>query len=252
MQKYFPASLIAAFLFIVLLLPACKLGKNSLEATKDRDADFLINKMVTNQVNVEWFSAKIKAKHESEDLSIGFSGNIRMKKDSIIWLNVKKFGFEVARVQIEKDSIFVIDRFNDEFIAEDLQYVQRMVNFPANFSMIQSILLGNPVFFTKNLMAGIENKTYHLKSKEGKEPNSEYILDGQYKILSMEFSEPTKKRWLTVDQAGYSEIQNQNFAHERVLSMDSPDTGKLKVELSFSDVIFNEPTSFPFSKPANY
>jgi hypothetical protein len=252
MHKYFSTGFLTVVLLSFFLFPACKLGKNSLEATKDRDADFLINKMVTNQVNVEWLSAKIKAKHESEDLSIGFSGNIRMKRDSIIWLNVKKFGFEVARVQIEKDSIFVIDRFNDEFIAEDLQYIQRMVNFPANFSMIQSILLGNPVFFTKNLMAGIENKTYHLKSKDGKEPVSEYILDGQHKILSMQFSEPGKNRWLSIDQTAYSELQKQNFAHERILRMDSPDTGKLKVELSFSDVVLNEPTSFPFSKPADY
>jgi hypothetical protein len=244
--------LLAFLVLTIFILAGCRLGKDSLEATKDRDAEFLMEKMIGNQVNVEWLSAKIKAKHESEDLNISFSGNLRMKKDSVIWLNIKKFGFEVARVLIQPDSIFVIDRFNDEFIAEDLQFVQRMVNFPANFQMIQSMLLGNPVFFTTKLESSLVNKMYQLKSTKGSSPSSLYILDGRYQLREMKMEETANKRFLEVVQTEFMPLKKAAFPKNRVLQMDSPDTGKMQVELQFTDIEWDVPKSIPFKKPANY
>ncbi|MCB0661207.1 MAG: DUF4292 domain-containing protein [Saprospiraceae bacterium] len=245
---------ITSFLFIVLsiLTVGCRLGKESLDATKERDAAYLQKKLIGQQVKADWFSAKIKAKHDSEDLSISFSGNLRMQKDSAIWMNIKKFGFEVARVLIQPDSIFVIDRFNNEFIAEDLQFVQRMVNFPANFSMIQSMLLGNPVFFTRTLTSSIENKQYKLSSSNGSTPKSTYWMDGRYQLVQMKFEEPSEKRWLDMSQSEFVMQDKSPFAQKRVLHMDSPDTGKMTVELEFSDIEWNVPKSMPFNKPDHY
>jgi hypothetical protein len=250
MKQTLKFSYLLILLFIII--GGCRLGKESLEATRERNADFLMQKMIENQVNVDWFSARIKAKHESEALNISFTGNLRMKKDSVIWMNIKKFGFEVARVLIQPDSIFVIDRFNDEFIAEDLQYVQRMINFPANFQMIQSMLLGNPVFFTTKLESALKNKMHHLQSRKGTSPSTQYLLDGKYQLREMNLEEAAENRFLSVLQGEFVKIGKNSFSINRILKMDSPDTGKLQVELTFSDIEWDVPKSIPFNKPINY
>ena len=46
---------------------------------------------------------------ESSQLNQSANTMIRFRRDSVIWLNVKKFGFNVARAQITRDSVFMLN-----------------------------------------------------------------------------------------------------------------------------------------------
>ena len=174
------------FIFLIftcsLLALSCK-TKKAVTKTNDGDAkeltgSFLMKKLITNQVNTDWVNGKVKINAKSKDLpggSMSFTGTIRMQKDKAIWLSVKKFGFEAARVLIEPDSVFVNMRMFGDNIREDLGYVQRKLNFPANFEMLQAIMLGNPVFFTKEFEAKADSTGYQMYS-ETSSPRSNYLI----------------------------------------------------------------------------
>ncbi|HMR44382.1 MAG TPA: DUF4292 domain-containing protein [Saprospiraceae bacterium] len=238
---------------LAALLASCKTGRNLAGAPlKERSPDYLLRKMIDNQVDAKWLSAKLKVNHKSEELTIGFTGNLRLCKDSLIWIQVKKFGFEVARAQVTKDSVFVIDRIHNEYTAAGMDYIRQMINFPANFEMLQALLLGNPVFFTKNLSTEIVDNEYKLGSTESR-PKSEYRLDRDYLLKRMFFPEEQPERKMSMELDKYQPAgKRRNFSYLRKLNMSSRETGNLQVDLEFSDLEFDVPKSTPFEVPSGY
>ncbi len=236
---------------IALLALSCK-SKKIATGTKtevvENTAKSLQNLMIRNQVSADWLSAKLRLNLKSEQLTIGLSGNLRLEKDKAIWINVKKFGIEAARVLIEPDSIFVIDRFGGNNIAEDLSYVQRKMNFPANFQMLQALVLGNPVFFTNDLEMKSDSTGLVLFS-ESSTPKSHYVLDeSNYALRQMSFRESAPPRLMAVELSDYQLIGDRNFSHTRVIDADSKDSGKVNLKIQMSSVEFDLPKKMPFKK----
>ena len=237
-----------------LLALSCKTKK---VVTKDGGAkeltgNFLMKKLITNQVNTGWMTGKVKLNAKSKDLpggAMSFSGTIRMEKDKAIWLSVKKFGFEAARVLIEPDSVFVNVRFGGENIREDLGYVQRKLNFPANFEMLQSIMLGNPVFFTKEFEAKADSISYQLYS-ETSSPRSQYVIkSADFLIEKMLFEESNPSRKMEINQSNYQLTEGVgNFPYFRNYEMNSNETGDVNLKMEFSSVEFGQPAKMPFKK----
>ena len=237
---------------LAFLVLSCKSKKTvtetKIEPVAESSAEALRSMMIRNQVSADWFSAKLKLNLKSEKLTIGLSGNIRLEKDKAIWINVKKFGLEAARVLIQPDSIFVKDRFGGNDIAEDLSYVQRSMNFPANFQMLQALVLGNPVFFTNDLEMKKDSAGLALFSESSK-PKSHYLLnESDYSIQSMTFKEDNPMRYMEIQQSDYQEIVNRVFSHLRVIDADSQESGKTNLKIQMSAIEFDVPKNMPFKK----
>lgn len=251
-KKYFLFSLLAWS--ILAGMPSCKTPKTlSSNDLKDRSPEYLMKKLAASQMEADWLSAKLKVSYKSDEFSMGFSGHIRMQKDSAIWINVRKLGFEVARALITKDSVYVIDRFNNEFQAESLDYIRRMMNFPATFDMLQSIVLGNPVFFSKSIQSELNGQGYRLWT-EGQSPKGEYLLNGiDFSLKKMCFREEQPNRVFEIELSKYGEAaKRRNFSYFRELKMNSRETGQVTAEIEFSDVEIDVPKTMPFEIPANY
>lgn len=251
MKNYLLVSI--SFLSVVLLF-SCKTKKVNSGTTvivKEKKADVLVENMITNQVKADWFSSRIKLNVEGDAvMNIGLSGTLRMEKDKAIWVSLKKFGFEVARALITPDSAYVLDRINGNNIAEDIGYVQRKMNFPANFQMLQAMVLGNPVFFTKDFETKIDSTGYTLWS-ETSSPKSTYLLGGgDFSLKAMAFEEYNPKRLMKVNLENYQLVGGQrNFSHNRYFDIRSEGTGDMKVKLVLSNIEFDVEKNMPFTKP---
>ncbi|MDP5169937.1 MAG: DUF4292 domain-containing protein [Bacteroidia bacterium] len=74
-----------------------------------------------------------------ENLSVNYRINI--VKDSAIMIRVIKL-IEAARILITPDSIFVQDRINSQLISCDFKIAEETVGLPADFGLLQDMLLG--------------------------------------------------------------------------------------------------------------
>jgi hypothetical protein len=72
--------------------------------------------------------------------------NIRMKKDSIIWLSVTGVGLEVARGIITPDSIVFMDKIHKDYFVFNYEQLSKQYNFDLNFALLQSVIIGNLPF----------------------------------------------------------------------------------------------------------
>lgn len=73
---------------------------------------------------------------------ISFNGRAYVERDKSIYLSLRKFGMEVARLYLTNDSLVAVDKFNRRYVAESLSSV--LASCPVTVGDIQSLLTGQP------------------------------------------------------------------------------------------------------------
>jgi len=242
-------------MLLPLLILSCKTIKKGedFELKKTKSEKFLLKKMIENQVDAESLAAKAKVTVRDESGVTKFTANFRWLKDSLIWMNFKKVSVEAARVQITADSIVILDRMNKKYIAEDFIFAQQQYNLPTGFAGLQAFLLGNPIFFTKDLVADIDDNRYHLKGKTDRY-ETEYWLDAvDFSLRKMRVDDFRSGRVLEYELGDYGKLEDgQNFSYFRQLKLTSREFGDMSVKMELSKVEFDEVGEIKFSIPDHY
>lgn len=245
------------FFFGIVLLLAFTSCKGTRQAAgkplKERSAKYISKRIDQNKVDVNWLSGKGKIYFKGNGQSIRGTFTIRMKKDSVIWMNVKKFGIEGARMLITRDSVYAINRLEKSYIAKDISFVQQEYNLPADFQALQEVLLGNAIMVDNELDVAIDELQYHLEDKDA-ELQRAYWFDGyDFRLHRMVFEEPRQARKVSVEQKEFKQVNEKiNFSYFRQLNIDSPDSGEVTVELTYTDVEVNVPKTIKFDIPSRY
>ncbi len=241
-------------LLVTLSLLSCKSLRRvqSTHLTPKSNA-FLMQHLLESQVHANWFAGKAKITYADEYNRESFSTNIRIRKDSIIWMNFKKFSLEGARVLIRPDSIFVIDRINGQYAAKSFEYAQREYNLPVGFQGLQAILLGNPVFFSSETTASVDS-TYYLLSQKTDRLEARYWLGGTDLLLHRFFyNDFRNSRSMDLLSSDYRKLAGkQSFSYVRRFNLNGPDRRLTQVNIEFSKVEINVPQKIEFEIPAHY
>jgi hypothetical protein len=240
---------------LLLLVSACGSSKklNKEEDLEKKRLEEIYQKVGERQLRSDWMDARAKIKYEDANMQVGATAYIRVKKDSIIWVSVRKMGFEVARIQIQQDSVFVLDRLNNEYMKKPISAIKDYIELPANFQIIQSLVYGHPVFFsTQRPSVTIIDRNYRL-SLNTPEMNSEYLIDEDYLLKSVDLLEVRTGQSFAIRFDDYQiEDGNQNFSYIRLFKMDSPVSGQASLDVKFSKVEFNVPKNISFEIPEKY
>lgn len=101
--------------------------------------------------NFQWMSAKIQVEIVSGDTTLtsqpsplNLSGTIRMRRDSTVWISLSALlGMESVRAMVTQDSVFVINRMGQNYLAEPNTKVGKRFRVPTSLTEVQSLLLGN-------------------------------------------------------------------------------------------------------------
>ena len=199
---------------------------------------------------------------ESTQLNQSANTMIRFRRDSVIWMNVKKFGFNVARAQITRDSVFMINYFQSSYIAQPLSYVEQKFGLPADFDLLQNFLLGKPIFLTdkKQLTLNTPKENAVILRGSNDRWTAEYQFDWTSKQLTeMTFSEQKAQRTLKISYQNYAPLADADgkqrpFAYLRTITIESPQTGKAKVaiEIEAESLEVNVVKSIKFEIPSDY
>lgn len=244
-----------ALLVAILLLPACKSSRPATGRIDEKlSARAVLDRMVRNQVRAEWLDARARIGFAGDGTEASATANIKLRRDSVIWISVKKFGFEVARAQVTKDSVYVVNRIDNEYTIAPLSYLAEKYRLPADYSMIEQLLLGNPILWVRDgWQSETEEGLYRLQAKRGAEENHLWVSPGNFKLQRMEFRDEADGRRLDVKLDKYSRLDSQTeFSYLREIELNSRETGPATVEIEYSQIEINVPTSIRFEIPAHY
>ena len=205
-------------------------------------------------------STKASIKYRDDNQGISLTSYIRIKKDSLIWLNVKKFGIEAARVQITPDSIYIMDRINKQLITKPFDFVHRQFNMPSvvakalDFKALQNLFLGNPVFIpVEKTTATIDEKGYRIDGTYEDIESHTYLNGIDYELTKTEFIDNYDGKEVRFGFDKYQNANNgENFSYFRTINLTTTETGTLAMTIDLSKLELDIPTSFNFNVPTKY
>jgi len=132
----------AAMIAATLTFTACNSSKN---VVKDKpvasNSAELISKVVGQaQQHTTYFGSKLKFSVEVGKQQLSVSGNLRMKRDDVIRLQLNALGLvEAARLEFTRDSVLIMDRINKQYIKAPYGDVDFLRDSGINFHMLQSL-----------------------------------------------------------------------------------------------------------------
>ena len=212
----------------------------------------LLDYLNTHQNSVDWLYAKAKVSLNHPELSMSFSSTIKMENGQALWGNGKKIGFEAGRFLIQKDSVFVINRLDKSYLAEDLDYLKKN-NLPDGLPAVQQLLLGNPVLsFDESYTVQKAPKGIKVSGKY-QDVDVVYFYEMPSLVLQkVIFSQAEKKKKLELSLGEYALIDDKiNFAYLRNISIQN---GKERygAEIKFTKVEIDVPQDIKFNIPKHY
>ncbi len=106
----------------------------------------LYRKLNENQFEYDNLSLKFSAELNFGEEKEEFSGIIRMQKDTAIWISLRSYNIEGARLLITKDSVKFINRIEKTYYAGDFDFIKDRFEMDLDYNMLQAIIT-NTFFF---------------------------------------------------------------------------------------------------------
>lgn len=251
-------------------LLSCKTQRTIIKAPiKEQGADYLINKLDENEFRFKWFSARFSASYAQDKKKTDFSGQIRIQKDSVIWISISPaMGIEMVRLMITNDSVMFLNRWEKTYFKGDYTVVNRFLQTNLNFDILQSFIIGNDFQFYENasFRAAQDGGLYRLSTMGRNKIKKEFENNdnGPLMLIQNIWLDPYSFKILRVNVKEYL-LDNRKFEayYDDFQSLDDQliptsinvnvtSQSLQEINIKFSKLSLNEPFTFPFSIPSKY
>ena len=258
--------MLISFLFIV---SACSVSKRTIKAPlKEQGAEYLFQNLKSHELKYDFLSARFSASFSQNKKSTTFSGQIRIQRDSSIWISISPImGIEMVRVLITPDSIKYMNRIDKSYFIDNFDYINTLINSTLDYDMLQSFLTGNDFSFYENssFRAGIDNQEYKLittnrkKLKKYVRHNEEISIPIQniwlnaetFKISKVLIRELTPNARKLEGVYEYSMNEGQLMPVKVRFDLETMDH-KNTIEMDYSKISLSNDLRFPFTIPDKY
>ena len=221
-----------AVLVLPLMLAACGTKKKAVQDSKTSvpttmKAQQFLQKVNDNAQYAKFITSKVKFSVEVGNQQLTLTGNLKMKRDDVIRLQLMAFGFvEAGRLEFTKDYVLIMDRINKQFIKANYNQLDFMRNSGLNFFSLQSL------FWNELFQPGKSKVTDELLN------NYQTDLIGEDAVISMENGK-LSYRWLA-DKEG-ALIKMANIMYEDKIR------GDYQLNWDYEDFHANGKRFFPFT-----
>ena len=159
-----------AVLAMPLILSSCASKKKAVVEEKPLTAEQrsglgFIEKVRENAIEKKFITSKVKFSVEVGAQKLTLTGNLKMKRDDVIRLQLMAFGFvEAGRIELTKDYVLIMDRINKQYLKAPYVQVDFLRNNGLNFNSLQSLFWNelskpNQYAATRNAADTIPNYT---------------------------------------------------------------------------------------------
>ena len=246
---------------VFLLLTAC--GKKPISTSQGPVPE----ELAIEETDFDYLSSSSKIRYSSEDQNVSATANIRIKKDSAIWISVTPgFGIEAARGLITRDSVIFINRLEKEYSAFSFQELSDKFNFNINYDLLESVLVGD---MPRELAAAdqVKKQSDHFLIRQQEEALTiDNFVDARLmRVDRVAVVDETNrgaqsgkrsKNTLNLQYEDFEKVDNQWLPFKSVMSLDYQSRGqkrRIQVDIQFKKInIVKESLRFPFSIPDKY
>lgn len=273
-MKIILTTILCIFVFLCSnFISSCRSSKNISKAISKKDSiineialdkktnldsikivESTLQKIDSNFIGFNSFSAKVKVDYNAEGQNVpDVNAFIRIKKDSIIWVNIEKLSFNIVRIIITKDSFFLLHKIDKTITKRPISYFEELTNIPFDYKTLENLIIGNPVYFKKPITTLKQNEnTISILSVGDLFKHLITINNSSYLITHSKLDDVdvTRNRTCDLTYDDYEVKDGKSFAKDRNIIIS--EKTKIEINLKFKQFQFNEDLTFPFSIPKNY
>lgn len=218
----------------------------------------IMEKVVTNNIQFKTFNAKIKIDYESAENSDSYTGYLSIAKDSLIFIRIRGsflgISAEGLQVKISKDSVVLVKKVGDKYVQyRTIDYLKEATQIPFDFSTLQDLLIGNPVFVTDNIVSYRDGPTTLSVLMVGEIFKHLISLSNDdFKVVHSKLDDVDiqRNRTCAISFSNYQPMGTYQFATQRKIVV--AEKSKLDINLDFKEFALNEPLKYTFEVPKNY
>ena len=170
-----------AVLALPLVLASCGSKKKTVQpqtmnqSTKEK-ANF-IEHVQNNAQTAKFITSKVKFSVEVGPQKLTLTGNLKMKRDDVIRLQLMAFGFvEAGRIELTKEYVLIMDRINKQYLKAPYISVDFLRNSGLNFNTLQA-LFWNELFRPNQV--SVKNEADDKDKKDKKKNEKETTLSAK-------------------------------------------------------------------------
>lgn len=133
-----------ALLAVPFILGACKSTK-TVENTVEKGSSVyekkeFLHKVSDTSQDAKFITSKIRFNVQVGAQDLTLTGNLKMKRDEVIRLQLMAFGFvEAGRLEFTKDYVLIMDRINKQYMKANYEYLSFLRNSGINFYTLQAL-----------------------------------------------------------------------------------------------------------------
>jgi hypothetical protein len=248
MNRY-PALLL--FTLTVLITTCSKKTVPVVESAKPEEA------LLIEEIDFDYFQGKARMILKDASKERDVKAVIRVRKDSVIWMNFSVIGVQGGRVLINKDSITILNNLDNEYYVFEYAELSKRYNFEINYHVIQSALLGN-LLMPRKPDDDVDKKdvTFLLKQTNGTIDVLNFISATTQKIQKVELRENYTHNAMSITYGNFQPVANKLFPYIGTISMlyRSP-AGLINTTIMFEynkAEVGDKELKFPFNIPKKY
>ena len=99
-----------------------------------------ISSVQDNAQSAKFITSKVKFSVEVGPQKLTLTGNLKMKRDDVIRLQLMAFGFvEAGRIELTKEYVLIMDRINKQYLKAPWMSIDFLRNSGLNFNTLQAL-----------------------------------------------------------------------------------------------------------------
>ncbi|MGN0282135.1 MAG: DUF4292 domain-containing protein [Prevotella sp.] len=133
-----------ALVAIPLAFASCKSSKNLETTPKPVTQEQLKSQEFIQRLNdkqyAKFITSKVRFQVQMGTQELSLTGNLKMKRDDVIRLQLMAFGFvEAARLEFTKEYVLIMDRINKQYLRAPYEQIEFLRNSGLNFYSLQAL-----------------------------------------------------------------------------------------------------------------
>jgi len=209
------------------------------------------------EIDFDYFQGKARMILRDANKEREVRTNIRMRKDSVIWMTFSVIGVQGGKALINKDSITIVSTVDKEYYVFPYDELSKRFQFEITFDVVQAAMLGNPIIpRSGDDNVEQESSMYLLKQQQADVNVVNYINAASMKIEKVEMKEETSMNSLVINYSNFQPVGDKIFPYNGTINLFYKTiSGLLNTTIIFEynkAEVGDKELRFPFNIPKRY
>jgi len=212
----------------------------------------IFDKIAHTKLDYTTLNARLKVDYESATKSDALVANVSIDKGNCIYIIVKgSLGVIGLRALINKDSVVLYYPLDKKLEVRPLAYLQEIIKIPVTYSMLEDLIVGNPIFLDKVSIASYKANNHQLQiGLVGTLfKNLVSLSEDNTKVLHLKLDDLdiNQNRTCDITYSNHTMALKNQFPLNRDIAFAAQ--SRFELHLEVKEFAFNEPLKYTFVMP---